>query len=288
MTDFDKKFKRNISDDSIRLIVTPSTTAKEAFLYTQEVGYLEANQFYAEELDNSDSFLLLFTGNGEGMLRYEQKEYSLKIGNIFLIDCKKYHYCCTINPNHPWTLFYLYFNGIQAKQYYQMIIKNRKNVFMVENIKSIMSIFWQIIGLHKKNNKDAEALTSLYITKLLTELLIFNSNSVLHDEYPDIINFIFHYISNHYNEKITLDMLAEKYSTNKFHIAKEFKRFTGTTINEYIITNRINKAKAMLRYTDQSVSEIANEVGIYNTSFFIKLFRDREHVTPLFYRKQWT
>lgn len=288
MSNFDKNFHKSISDESIRLIATPSITARKVFFYTLEVGYLEADSSYFEELENSDSFLLLYTVGGEGILRYDEKEYLLKMDSIFLIDCKKYHYCYASKSKGSWNLLYLYFNGIQALEYYHMIIKNKMPVFMAENPKTIMSIFWQIIGLHKRKNKYAEVLISLHISKLLTEILLFNAeSSVLEVEYPDFINYIFHYLNNNYNEKITLNMLAERYSMNKFHIAKEFKRYSGTTINEYIITNRINKAKALLRYTDKSVSDIANEVGVHNVSLFIKLFREREHVTPLFYRKQW-
>lgn len=287
MSDSNEIFKKNISDRSIHLINSPSISAKDSFLYMLEAGFLATNLSYSEELDNLDAFLVICTEGGEGKLLYEGKEYQLKDGMIFLADCKKYHYRCTVET-WGWNILYLYFNGHQAREYYRMIMESGTPVFTSENPKTVKSIFWQIMDLYQKKNKYAEALTSLYITKLLTEILLLSANTPAGEvEYPDFINGMFHYLNYRYNEKITLDMLAERYSVNKFYMAKVFKRYSGTTIYEYLMTVRLNKAKALLRYSNKSMDEIANEVGFYNASYFIKQFREREHITPLFFRKQW-
>lgn len=285
MPNHDENFHSDISNESIRLIASPSIMAKKAFLYMLEMGYLETDYSYLQELDNVDSFLFLFTISGEGKLEYDGKEYTLTRDQLFLIDCKKYYYCGTPDPKE-WMVLYMYFNGYQAKEYYKMIVKNHNPVFTTENPKAITSMFWQIVGLHKKKNNYSEMLTSLHITKLLTEIALIQADTTsLETEYPDYLNAIFYYIKRNYTTKITLDMLAEKFTINKYHLEKVFKRYSGTTINEYVIMNRMDKAKALLRYTNKSVDEIANEVGFYNASHFIKMFREREHVTPLNYKK---
>ncbi|WP_366250085.1 helix-turn-helix domain-containing protein [Thomasclavelia ramosa] len=59
------------------------------------------------------------------------------------------------------------------------------------------------------------------------------------------------------------------------------------TINEYIILSRISYAKGLLKNTDLTVQEITFEVGMNNVSHFINLFKARENLTPLAYRKNW-
>jgi AraC-like DNA-binding protein len=118
--------------------------------------------------------------------------------------------------------------------------------------------------------------------------LLKNNDYISDFEYPEYINDIFHRIDHFYNKKYTLDKLAKLYSINKFHLAREFKKYSGTTLNEYLITTRIDRAKQFLRYSKKSIEQIAQEVGFYNSSHFIKMFHTREHITPLSYRKQWT
>uniref|UniRef100_UPI003568068E helix-turn-helix transcriptional regulator n=1 Tax=Cohnella sp. TaxID=1883426 RepID=UPI003568068E len=72
-----------------------------------------------------------------------------------------------------------------------------------------------------------------------------------------------------------------------YHLSKEFKCYTGFSPNEYLIHTRITRAKELLRFTDMPVAEIALSVGVDNVSHFINLFRDRETMTPLAYRKTW-
>lgn len=58
------------------------------------------------------------------------------------------------------------------------------------------------------------------------------------------------YLDEHYAEKIMLEELAEKFFINKFYLSKIFKETYGTTVNNYLISKRITRAKQLLRFTD--------------------------------------
>ena len=58
-------------------------------------------------------------------------------------------------------------------------------------------------------------------------------------------------------------------------------------IYEYQIELRLSYAKELLKYTDLPVNEIAERCGINQASHFINLFKSREHITPLQFRKSW-
>lgn len=282
-----KNIEGNLHGASVRLAASPSANAAETLLYAQEAGFLEGST-RSDALDNLDSYLLLYVKFGEGKLIYDQDEYLLKGGSIFLINCKNFFQYYSTSKN-GWTVLYLYFNGIQARGYYNMMPKIKLQIDEVSSQEQFLARFWQIIDLHRKKNKYAELLTSLHITRMLTELCMFGDEKmVLEVEYPDYIRKVFHHIDHFYDEKITYEILSDLYSVNKYHLAKEFKHYAGTTISEYIITTRINKAKELLHYTEKTIEEIANELGFYSAGHFIKLFRKREHTTPLSYRKQWT
>ena len=74
---------------------------------------------------------------------------------------------------------------------------------------------------------------------------------------------------------------------SKYHLSREFTRCTGESIHQYLIRIRVNQAKILLKETTLSVEEIAYQVGIHHASHFIQLFREREGMTPLEFRKHW-
>ena len=93
------------------------------------------------------------------------------------------------------------------------------------------------------------------------------------------------YIDQHYKESLTLDMLAEKVSINKFYMAHAFKREYGVSPINYLISCRIREGKKLLSETDLSLSQIATVLGFSSSSYFSQSFRNAEGISPTEYRK---
>lgn len=96
---------------------------------------------------------------------------------------------------------------------------------------------------------------------------------------------IFTYISRHYSESITLDMIAKELAFSVGECCRMFKKITGQTIISYLTLYRITKSTELLRNTDLSISQIAYETGFSSTSYFIGKFKEQLGTTPLRFRK---
>ncbi|WP_460325582.1 bifunctional transcriptional activator/DNA repair enzyme AdaA [Paenibacillus sp. YSY-4.3] len=92
------------------------------------------------------------------------------------------------------------------------------------------------------------------------------------------------YIDAHYREKLTLDTLAEMCHGSPYHLHRTFKRIKGVTPALYLQQKRMNMAAEYLCTNDKAISEIAEKVGIGNTSYFITLFKKTTGQTPAEYR----
>lgn len=92
------------------------------------------------------------------------------------------------------------------------------------------------------------------------------------------------YIQENY-QKLTLEELARKFHYSRANINNIFKKFTGTTIRQYIKKLRLQKAEGLLQNSRLSVEEISMEVGYNDISYFIEQFRICYGMTPLQYRK---
>lgn len=92
------------------------------------------------------------------------------------------------------------------------------------------------------------------------------------------------YIYENLHKKITVNDLAEHTGLNASYLSRLFKNETGVSISEYVITKKIAAAKSMLKYTDKSISEIAETLAFSSQSHFTKTFGAHEGVTPKKYR----
>ena len=99
---------------------------------------------------------------------------------------------------------------------------------------------------------------------------------------------IFTRISDYIRENITtefsLDDMADALSASKFYLCHVFKEKTGTSVQRHVRELRMAKAKKMLLQSDASISDIAIECGFTDHSYFTKLFRIAEGMTPSEFR----
>lgn len=93
------------------------------------------------------------------------------------------------------------------------------------------------------------------------------------------------YIDEHYQEKITLEDMADYVGLSKYYLSYLFKKEEGTNFVSYINKKRIEKAKEYLRDTNNTVSQIYDLVGFSDQQYFSKTFKKIVGMTVTEYRK---
>ncbi|WP_080836249.1 helix-turn-helix domain-containing protein [Cohnella massiliensis] len=87
-----------------------------------------------------------------------------------------------------------------------------------------------------------------------------------------------------YRSDISLDSCADRLKISPFILSKMFKEIVGVNFIDYLTDIRLEKARELLRDTDLKISEVAESVG-YQHSYFNRLFKKKEGVTPTHYRE---
>lgn len=275
------------SADSVRLILTPGQTAKAIYYYVQETGYFKTTHPYFTERANLNSFLIIYTISGKGLLKYENAAYSLTEGSCMFINCMNPHSYEAVREGE-WEFLWLHFNGNNALGYYEEYVKENFTILEIQDKFLVESTIRRIISVNQQKLPSAEILTSNLIVNLLTEILIQkNSHNAVSILVPDHVKETMKYIDKNFTENLSLEKLAAKVNISKFYLAKEFKYHTGITVNEYLISSRLSYAKELLKYSDYTINEITYITGMNHVSHFIHLFKDRENMTPLQFRKEW-
>lgn len=95
---------------------------------------------------------------------------------------------------------------------------------------------------------------------------------------------ILHYIEDHFNEKIDLELLSQEFYLSKGHISRLFKKELDITFIDFLNSIRMKKAIYLLINTDQKLLTICGEVGYNDVSYFSRLFKKYYGVPPQEYR----
>ncbi|KYC37829.1 AraC family transcriptional regulator [Scytonema hofmannii PCC 7110] len=95
------------------------------------------------------------------------------------------------------------------------------------------------------------------------------------------------YINEHLTdkEKLSLEKIATKLNISHYYFCRLFKQSTGMAPHQYLIQQRVERAKQLLKHTKRTVTDVAIECGFANQSHFAKHFRQHTGVTPKEFRK---
>lgn len=96
---------------------------------------------------------------------------------------------------------------------------------------------------------------------------------------------VLHYLNTNIDRKITLEELCSQFHISKYYLCHTFKNTIGMTIFDYILARRISIAARKLLYTEDSLAEIALSTGFSSFSYFSKMFKEFEGVSPKDFRK---
>ena len=92
------------------------------------------------------------------------------------------------------------------------------------------------------------------------------------------------YVREHLSEKITLEDVSRAAFFSPVYCSVVFKRETGKTITDYILSEKIEEAKILVAQGVR-LKEVAELVGISDYNYFSRVFRKRVGYTPSQYRK---
>ena len=89
---------------------------------------------------------------------------------------------------------------------------------------------------------------------------------------------------NYHDSSLNSQRIADMIQMNNAYLGRMFKNSYGRSINDYINTCRLEESMCLLRQTDMSVEEIAQNVGFSNIKYFYVLFKKLTGITPATYR----
>lgn len=222
---------------------------------------------------------------GKGTITENNKTFHVKAGDVFILHARNYHDYYP-DPDDPWSKIWVQVSGTVVPE-----ILRAYNLADVNHIPDF-DLKDEILNIHRLINKDTDVETidregpRLFldlVQKIHAEL----ERRSTEKKPPSLAELIHRRIDDLSDEYITLDELTGEFHVSKQHLIRVFKERYGITPHEYILDRRAAIAQSLLKKTNLSVKEIADQLHFCDAAYFTEFFHRRTGQTPLEFRKKY-
>lgn len=236
-----------------------------------------------------DYYLIHFIIEGKGSFEIGNHTYHLEKGQAFLIPPGVVTYY-QADHEDPWNYVWIGFQGIQAGAYLlQAGLSTYSPILHGVNPESLEACILQMkTSANMPNGRELKLSSLLYeIFAHMAEITLSGPKTTKDNQHDLYIQKVIHFIDAHYASKISIAQIADFVGLNRSYLCAIFKSRTNSSIQEYLIRFRINKACGLMSNKLLSIADIARSVGYDDPLLFSKMFKKEKGVSPRRYRLEF-
>ncbi|BEV06393.1 AraC family transcriptional regulator [Chryseobacterium gambrini] len=158
--------------------------------------------------------------------------------------------------------------------------------YFLFNNQSLASATNNIMRIAMDDNSQKDIMADFALKELLIRLMQTQARSMVEKNIvknKSRIGFAVDYIKKNLHQKLSIDSIAKMAYVSKSNFFKMFKDELGTSPNEFILQERINRAKELLA-NQNSIKETAYQTGFSDANYFTRVFKQLVGVTPKSYQ----
>ncbi|MBS6721986.1 MAG: AraC family transcriptional regulator [Clostridiales bacterium] len=234
-----------------------------------------------------------FVLRGKGTLEIGGRSYQLQRGQIFVIPpgIETYYYS---DPKDPWHYTWISFGGTRAAYFLEkagITVENPVRDTFIEP-ERFLEITENILNHHALTVANELLRTSLLyeIISLLVDSYNQHMNAQgqkkTYDYSPDVyVNTAIEYIREHYSHA-KVSEIASFIGISRYYLTHIFKENLHVSPQEYLLNYRMEQVNRLLRTTNLSIQQVAEQVGYENPLTFSRTFKNKYGESPRIYRER--
>lgn len=268
---------------------------------SEKIFLMNSGLSQAAEPVYHDFAMIVYIAHGEGMHHIDGRDIEISEGDIFIVNPSVVHSFSRSERVQYLEMYYCFLAPEKAESVYSKLQNDFPELrpffensaihylhIKDSSSKEIRSIFIRMIDEFMTCPPGSKTLISCYLAIMLAKIFrrylhsmnnpVFNRNQT--------VDHVIRYINYNLNYGVSLRDIAGAFHLSEEYLCRLFKKHTGTTIKQFIINLRIEKAKDLLRNTDRSVESIAVSLNC-NQTYLNRLFKKYTGLTLLAYRKKY-
>ena len=231
---------------------------------------------------------------GRATLMVDTTAMVVQAGDIVVINPYEFH--STVELDEQKAKYHLFLIGLDCFTACNPSGMNLRRILLAKGVRfnnliredDVLSTMLMTLLQENKRQDEysryaTEALLQEFFIRLLRTQVNPASQSVALDEkirHYSIIDPAIRRIHVGYQEKLTIDELAEQCSVSKYHFCRVFKLATGMSAIQYLMRYRLRIAHALLNETDKSIAEIAWNCGFSDENYFYRCYKKQYGDSP--------
>lgn len=259
-------------------------------------GTLKCNRYFELSPHTNPGYEICLISGGKGFFKIDNEVFIVGDKQLFITQPLQCHSGWS-SPEDPYMILYICFS-IKQRKYRDSIIEDiEKELLQIKYPVSkdsfvMCEVHNQLMEeITKSKPYSGILIDSLVMQFIALTLRNFKSYADTGDGIKAISNSntlsaqIIKFIDEYAEDRMNLDMVAEKLNYSVQHLCRKFKEQTGLTIMEYYNLSRLECAKKYLSESDSSITQIAEKLHFNSIHHFSSAFKSTFNASPNEYRK---
>lgn len=228
---------------------------------------------------HSNCLCVEYIEKGEGTVYCNGKRHTARQGDMYILPPGSDHYYFS-GTEHPWQK--IWFNADGDIITGLLSVYNPRGIVVFSNVQTGGDFIRRIHAAltEKETAQEQHAAAACILLQLLQFLFERYDQTAQREEIVRLKS----YIETHLSEKITVQTLATRVYLSPSQVNRIFKKETGQSPYDYILTRRLERAKLLLHSTPLHIREISEVLGFCDEHYFAVIFKSKVGKTPSEYR----
>ena len=220
-----------------------------------------------------DFYELFYLHKGERFVNLNSRTFFLREHDFIIMPPYSMHNSCS-KDNVTFGRSVVYFRKEMIHPDIANLICNNNTPWTISDEKKRAEHEALVLAMSDESENNLQY-RDILLESMLRQLLIYSVR--YHDVHSEVVNepklsAVVRFIQENYDQKLDLQILADRFYVSKFYLCRIFKRFTNCSVIEYINKTRILHAKRLFAESDMSVTDIASAVGFASLTHFERTF----------------
>jgi len=222
-----------------------------------------------------------YTLKGRGELKFKDEIYSVKPGDAMLLTVPEDHCYYFPQDSNEWEFIFVTIYGRETMRIFRQLQKQTGVIAKFDKKSLPVQKAFDICHKSERNEIDNQYIASALSYDFLMSLVAYMRPAGQGEKGPpEFINKVNEYCLKNVDKAVCVNDMAKCAGYSRYHFTRLFKEYTGSSPQYFMNELRIRMAVRLLQTEQLSVKEIAQRCGFEDVSYFCKIFRKFQKVSP--------